>query len=281
MAVFPSANVLILFHLSLLLFTTSISADETLAVYPPAKAPYPPPHHPHHHHHHHHAPAPAPSHPPPPPPSHPSTPPPSHPPSPPPTKPPTPPPVKPPVKPPTPPVKPPVKPPTPPVKPPVKPPTPPPVKPPTPPAVKPPTYPPQRKMVAVQGVVYCKSCKYRGVDTLTGAAPLAGALVKLECNNTKYRLVEQAKTDKNGYFFFMPQKLTTAGSHKCKVFLVSSSLTNCSVPTNLHNGAIGAILVPTPKPPVSAPAPPVKPPTFELFTVGPFAFEPPKKLPCY
>lgn len=132
--------------------------------------------------------------------------------------------------------------------------------------------------MAVQGVVFCKSCKFRGVDTLLGAAPLAGAVVKLECNNTKYRLKELKTTDKNGYFLFLPKSLTTAGSHKCKVTLVSSPLAACSVPTNLHGGATGALLFRGRKPPVDTP--PKKLP-FELFTVGPFAYEAPKKLPCH
>ncbi|KAL6546603.1 hypothetical protein OROMI_022324 [Orobanche minor] len=162
---------------------------------------------------------------------------------------------------------------------PAKPPTHPPVKPPTklpaPPSrspAKPPSYIPSRKMVAVQGAVLCKSCKFRGVETLTGGSPIAGAVVKLQCNNTKYGLVEQTKTDKNGYFFFMPQKLTTAAFHKCKVFLVSSPVAACNVPTNLHGGSAGALLVPNAKAPAKAP--------FQLFSVGPFAFEPHKKLPC-
>ncbi|KAG6416598.1 hypothetical protein SASPL_124031 [Salvia splendens] len=138
-----------------------------------------------------------------------------------------------------------------------------------------PSHPPVRKMVAIQGVVYCKSCKYRGVDTLTGATPLAGAVVKLQCNNSKTGMVETKTSDKNGYFFFMPQKLTTSGSHKCKVFLVSSPSAACNVPTNLHGGALGAILL---RKPVDAPP---KPLPFELFTVGPFAFEAAKKLPCH
>ncbi|KAK4386595.1 Non-classical arabinogalactan protein 30 [Sesamum angolense] len=150
----------------------------------------------------------------------------------------------------------------------------PPVKPPVYPPVKPPSYPPPTKLVAVQGVVYCKSCKYRGVDTLVGASPLSGAVVKLQCNDTKQSLVEQTKTDKNGYFFFMPPKLTTPTAHKCKVLLVSSPLPQCGVPTNLHGGATGATLIPAVKPPV-------KKQPFELFTVGPFAFEPHKKLPCH
>ncbi|KAG6419141.1 hypothetical protein SASPL_121353 [Salvia splendens] len=137
-----------------------------------------------------------------------------------------------------------------------------------------PSHPPVRKMVAIQGVVYCKSCKYRGVDTLIGATPLAGAVVKLQCNNSKTSMEEKKTSDKNGYFFFMPQKLTTSGSHKCKVFLISSPSAACNVPTNLHGGALGALL----RKPVEAPP---KPLPFELFTVGPFAFEAAKKLPCH
>ncbi|XP_057764486.1 non-classical arabinogalactan protein 31 [Salvia miltiorrhiza] len=248
------------FVLSLLLSTALATTSP-----PPAEAPHPPPPH---HHHHHHPPTPPPTPTPPPvkPPSHPPVKPPAHPP----VKPPAHPPVKPPAHPPVkPPAHPPVKPPA---HPPVKPPAHPPVKPPS----QPPKYPPMRKKVAIQGVVYCKSCKYRGVDTLVGATPLLGAVVKLQCNNSKISLVEQMKTDKNGFFFFMPQKLTTSGSHKCKVFLISSPSAACSVPTNLHDGAVGAILAA--KPPVDTPP---KPLPFELFTVGPFAFDAAKKLPCH
>ncbi|KAL6562123.1 hypothetical protein OROGR_003130 [Orobanche gracilis] len=228
---------IVLLQLSLLLCCVSITVygDATLANHPPAEAPHSLPPHPHHHHHHGHH-------------GHPSTPP-THPP----TLPPSPAPVKPPTHPP--------------VKPPTKQPAPPSRSP-----AKPPSFIPYRKMVAVQGVVICKSCKFRGVETLMGGSPLAGAVVKLQCNNTKYGLVEQTKTDKNGYFFFMPQKLTTAAFHKCKVFLVSSPVAACNVSTNLHGGSAGALLVPTVKSPVKAP--------FQLFSVGPFAFEPHKKLPC-
>ncbi|KAK6133445.1 hypothetical protein DH2020_032813 [Rehmannia glutinosa] len=161
--------------------------------------------------------------------------------------------------------------------PPAKAPSPPPAKAPSPPPVKPPQIDPPKK-VAVQGVVFCKACKFRGINTLLGASPLAGAVVKLVCNNTKTSLIEQTKTDKKGYFFFRPQKLTTAGYRKCRAYLVSSPSAKCSVPTNLHGGATGAILIPSVVPPVKTPK---KTPPFSLFTVGPFAFEAHKKLPCH
>ncbi|CAK9184179.1 unnamed protein product [Ilex paraguariensis] len=51
----------------------------------------------------------------------------------------------------------------------------PPRKPPLQPPTQPPSYPVStRELVAVQGVVYCKSCKYTGIDTLWKASPLAG-----------------------------------------------------------------------------------------------------------
>ncbi|XP_060193060.1 non-classical arabinogalactan protein 31-like [Lycium barbarum] len=245
------AKALVLFKLSVLLlssFTTVLShgdhwysLDKNVDHLSPAQAPKP------HHHHPKHSPTPSPTYTP----------------------------SKPPAKCPTPP---PAKPPTPPAYSPSKPPAKPPVKPPT-PSVKPPTpspYYPTRKPVAVRGLVYCKSCKYRGVNTLNQATPLLGAVVKLVCNNTKKPLVEQGKTDKNGFFWIMPKLLTSGAYHKCKVFLVSSNNSYCDVPTNYNGGISGALLkyTPFPKNPV-----PVKP-KFDVFTVGPFGFEPSKKVPC-
>lgn len=230
----------------LLLSCFNVLANETVSIaqppkLPPAEAPQ---HHKGGHHHHHH---------------------PKHPPTPPPAQPPT---TKPPVHPPT----------HVPAHPPAKPPVHPPIHAPTLPPKHAPTPLPPRKFVAVQGVVYCKACKYAGIDTLLGATPLLGAVVRLQCNNTKYPLVNETKTDKNGYFIIKaPKTITTYGSHKCKVFVVSSPLATCNKPTNLHYGVKGAILLPATKPPVSSKRPPLP---YDLFNVGPFAFEPSTKLPC-
>ncbi|XP_061979454.1 non-classical arabinogalactan protein 30-like [Populus nigra] len=126
-----------------------------------------------------------------------------------------------------------------------------------------------RKLVAVQGVVYCKSCNYSGVDTLLGAKPVLGATVKLQCNNTMKPQDLKTTTDKNGYFLIKaPGTITNYGVHKCKVWLVSSPSTACSKITNLHGGLTGAMLRPEKKPFVDE-----KKREFALFSVGPFAFE--------
>ncbi|CAM8988139.1 unnamed protein product [Rhodiola kirilowii] len=259
-----------------------------------------PPHHHHHHRRHHHAPDLSPVEPPsdaptpiydepsadspfylpyePPfyPPLHPPvkpkppTKPPSQPPVKPPTKPPTYPPVKPPTKAPVkPPTQPPVKPPT---KPPIKPPTYPPMKPPTYPPVKPPTLPP-RRFVIVEGVVYCKSCKYVGIPTLLGASPLSGTVVELKCKSSKVKEVVRGTTDRNGYFvIWAPKTVTSYGAHKCKVTLVSSRLKKCQIATNLNFGATGSPLF-KPKPLTIGKLP------YFIYSAGPFAFEDKKK--CY
>ncbi|XVF25790.1 hypothetical protein REPUB_Repub13aG0243800 [Reevesia pubescens] len=235
------------------------------AIYPPPKAPTPPPKPPVH------PPTKPPTYAPPKPPVHPPTKPPTQPPTKPPTQPPTKPPTEPPTHPPTkPPTHPPTKPPTkPPTHPPTKPPVHPPTYPPSHPPAKPPTYPkPSRSLVAVQGVVYCKSCKYAGTDTLLGAKPISGATVKLTCRNTIYKLESKATTDKNGYFFLQaPKGVTSFGAHRCTVSLVSSPLAKCSKPSNLHGGVTGATLRPE-KPFVANNF------SFILYSVGPLAFEP-------
>nr|GMC83881.1 pistil-specific extensin-like protein [Ipomoea batatas] len=249
------------------LSTNNIAQPPHHTSLPPAPSPKPPHKHRNHHHKHPLAPAPSPL-PPPKPPTHPSPPPPPKAP----THPSPPPPPKAPAHP---------SPPPPPPKAPAHPSPPPPPKAHTPlppihhsPPPPPPPSPtvPKKKPIAVRGLVYCKYCKYRGIDNLYKSTPIKGAVVKLACSNTKYHLSETTTTDKNGFFlFYMPKIVSSAGYRKCKVYLVKSPLTQCSVKTNYKLGKAGAPLIPTP---LKKPAP------YNLYTVGPFAFEPSKKVPC-
>lgn len=91
--------------------------------------------------------------------------------------------------------------------------------------------------------------------------------MKLQCNNTKYKLVQKVQTtDKNGYFFIEgPKNITSYAAHKCNIVLISAP--NGLKPSNLHGGLTGAGLRPE-KPFVAKGLP------FILYTVGPLAFEP-------
>ncbi|XP_010537658.1 PREDICTED: non-classical arabinogalactan protein 31 [Tarenaya hassleriana] len=125
-----------------------------------------------------------------------------------------------------------------------------------------------RSLVAVQGVVYCKSCKYAGVDTLLDASPLQGATVGLACNNTEKGLTMESKTDKNGYFLMLvPKKITSYAFHKCRATLVKSAENSCKIPSQLNNGTTGGFL--RPSQPIT-----VGKVSYVLYTVGPFAFDP-------
>ncbi|OIV93207.1 hypothetical protein TanjilG_24422 [Lupinus angustifolius] len=123
-----------------------------------------------------------------------------------------------------------------------------------------------RTFIAVQGVVYVMSCEYPGIDTLWKATPLLGAIVKLQCHNTIYTLVQTAKTDNNGYFLLeAPEIITNYGAHKCNVVLVSAP--DGLEPSNINGGITGSPLrfqntYESPKGP------------FTLYSVGPLAFKP-------
>ncbi|XP_026436041.1 non-classical arabinogalactan protein 31-like [Papaver somniferum] len=143
------------------------------------------------------------------------------------------------------------------------------------PVASPPKYVIEKKFIAVQGVVYCKSCKYTAYNTLMEATALPGATVKMVCLTSAKKknkpVVLTAVTDKKGYFFIPPsKKVSHLGAQKrCKVFLVSPPKKSKSMtPTNMYGGLSGAYLRPTK---------PSKPLPYALFTVGPFAYAPP---PC-
>ncbi|CAE6027941.1 unnamed protein product [Arabidopsis arenosa] len=158
----------------------------------------------------------------------------------------------------------------PPAKAPIKLPTLPPIKPP----VLPPVYPPKynRTLVAVRGVVYCKACKYAGVNNIKGAKPVKDAVVRLVCKNNK-NPISETKTDTKGYFMLLaPKTVTNYDIKNCRAFLVKSPDAKCSKVSTFNGGYKGSVLKPVLKPGFSSAI--IKKFKYGVYNVGPFAFEP-------
>lgn len=103
---------------------------------------------------------------------------------------------------------------------------------------------------------------------------VVGATAKLQCNSSKQGVEGKGTADKNGYFFIhAPPKVNSYAFHKCKVFMLSSSLPTCNNATDLHNGVTGAALR-FRKIMVAGAA------NVSLYTVGPLAFAPNTATPC-
>ncbi|CAI0416088.1 unnamed protein product [Linum tenue] len=130
----------------------------------------------------------------------------------------------------------------------------------------------QRKpSVAVEGVVYCLSCKYAGSGSLIDATPIKSANVSVSCANSGVYQINQ--TDVHGYFYsWLDGPKLGRGSlgnpiQACTVKLVSSPLEACNVPTDLNHGNDGAKLRFEGKV--------VKSPHYAVFyAAGPLAFRP-------
>ncbi|KAI3986861.1 hypothetical protein MKX01_014562 [Papaver californicum] len=139
-------------------------------------------------------------------------------------------------------------------------------------AASPPVYLPERRFIAVRGVVYGKPCADFGHDTLMHSSPLPGAMVKMVCHGKPKdnALMLTAVTDKNGFFFIPPtKKVSQYGAQKrCKVFLHSPPANSkFQHSTHMNSGLSGAYLR-------TAEKNETKTLPFVLYTVGPFAYEP-------
>ncbi|KAL0671151.1 hypothetical protein Bca4012_033855 [Brassica carinata] len=143
-----------------------------------------------------------------------------------------------------------------------------------PPDVLRPVSPPKfnRTLVAVRGVVFCKACKYAGINNLQGAKPVKGAVVRLLCKNKK-NATSEATTDKNGYFLlYAPKTVSNYAIKNCRAYLVKSPDAKCSKVSKLHGGYMGSVLKPVVKPENATII--FNKLKYGLFNVGPFAFEP-------
>ncbi|KAJ4970785.1 hypothetical protein NE237_003884 [Protea cynaroides] len=104
--------------------------------------------------------------------------------------------------------------------------------------------------VAVEGMVYCQSCKLKGTWSLVDAKPISSAKVSIICKDQKDRVsfYQVAETDETGYFyqilegFTMKHYILDHPLHGCTVHLVSSPLPSCKLVTNINYGLDGAAL---------------------------------------
>ncbi|CAM0954403.1 unnamed protein product [Alopecurus aequalis] len=118
------------------------------------------------------------------------------------------------------------------------------------PAASPSSYspaPPPPKVIIVQGVIYCKSCKLRGYNHDMDASPLPNATAKLVCygsGHDGYKVLNQTSTatDKNGYFLVMVYDVAMFSRESCRVYLRTSPTARCDAPFVPADASLGIIL---------------------------------------
>ncbi|MCD7460948.1 hypothetical protein HAX54_044898 [Datura stramonium] len=103
---------------------------------------------------------------------------------------------------------------------------------------------PAANIIAVQGMIYCKS----GSKLI----PLKGAVARITCLGAEKNGYETApfsfssyQSDAKGYYyavFSLKELKESCIITQCKAFLESSSLEECNVPTDENKGKTGALL---------------------------------------
>ncbi|KAL6614591.1 hypothetical protein ACP70R_036861 [Stipagrostis hirtigluma subsp. patula] len=83
--------------------------------------------------------------------------------------------------------------------------------------------------IAVEGAVWCKSCRYAGYDRSMGASPLPNAAVLLRCRHSEWELWVWNKTDANGHFLIQTGPQVSFASKDCKVYVPRSPALGCGV----------------------------------------------------
>ncbi|GJM89550.1 hypothetical protein PR202_ga05754 [Eleusine coracana subsp. coracana] len=85
--------------------------------------------------------------------------------------------------------------------------------------------------IGVQGVVWCKSCRYKGYFKPMDASPLPGAEVFLRCRHGRREATFRGVTGRSGYFLIQTsQQVAAFTSQECKVYVPRSPVRACSVP---------------------------------------------------
>ncbi|CAN6327504.1 unnamed protein product [Urochloa humidicola] len=84
--------------------------------------------------------------------------------------------------------------------------------------------------IGVQGVVWCKSCRYPGYFPPMDASPLPGADVYLRCKHGKRALTVPGRSGPGGYFLIqMSQQMSAFTSQQCRVYVPRSPVRACGV----------------------------------------------------
>ncbi|KAL5231841.1 hypothetical protein ABZP36_030617 [Zizania latifolia] len=90
--------------------------------------------------------------------------------------------------------------------------------------------------VGVQGMVWCKTCRYRGYLAAMDASPLAGAVAYLRCRHGTRVASIRGTTGRSGYFLIETAQLTSFTSQECRVYVPRSPSRACGVPANGRRG---------------------------------------------
>ncbi|KAJ1263776.1 hypothetical protein BS78_09G212700 [Paspalum vaginatum] len=84
--------------------------------------------------------------------------------------------------------------------------------------------------IGVQGVVWCRSCRYHGYFPPMDASPLPGAKVYLRCKHGRRALTVSGLSGAGGYFLIQTSQQTSAfTSQQCRVYVPRSPVGACGV----------------------------------------------------
>ncbi|KAG0518935.1 hypothetical protein BDA96_09G220300 [Sorghum bicolor] len=85
--------------------------------------------------------------------------------------------------------------------------------------------------IGVQGVVWCKSCRYHGYFAPMDASPLPGAKVYLRCKHGRRAVTVAGQSGAGGYFLIQTsQQVSAFTSQQCRVYVPRSPVRACGVP---------------------------------------------------
>ncbi|KAG8055577.1 hypothetical protein GUJ93_ZPchr0001g31439 [Zizania palustris] len=84
--------------------------------------------------------------------------------------------------------------------------------------------------IGVEGVVWCKTCRYAGYVKSKDASPLQNAAALLRCRRGKWALSVWGATDARGYFLIQTgTQVVPFTSKDCRVYVQRSPARGCGV----------------------------------------------------